>query len=68
MHLRALGPLGLAWTRVTVPATDVVRVQPGIRDFLRDRKHSLRRPLHEWDPGARACERRVPSSKACGST
>ncbi|MYK68177.1 MAG: DUF58 domain-containing protein [Gammaproteobacteria bacterium] len=50
MHLRALGPLGLAWTRVTVPATDVVRVQPGIRDFLRDRKHSLRRPLHEMGP------------------
>lgn len=50
MHLRALGPLGLAWTRVTVPATSVVRVQPGIRDFLRDRKHSLRRPLHEMGP------------------
>ncbi len=50
MHLRALGPLGLAWTRATVPATSVVRVQPGIRDFLRDRKHSLRRPLHEMGP------------------
>ena len=51
LHLRVLGPLGLAWTRVTVPARDVVRVQPGIRDFLRDRKkHSLRRPLHEMGP------------------
>ena len=50
LHLRALGPLGLAWTRVTVPASDVVRVQPGIRDFLRNRKHSLRRPLHEMGP------------------
>ena len=50
LHLRALGPLGMAWIRVTVPATDVVRVQPGIRGFLRDRKHSLRRPLQELGP------------------
>lgn len=50
LHLRALGPLGLAWKRVTLPANDVVRVQPGIRDFLRDRKHALRRPLHEMGP------------------
>ena len=32
------------------PASDVVRVQPGIRDFLRNRKHSLRRPLHAMGP------------------
>lgn len=50
LHLRALGPLGLAWLRVTVPANDVVRVQPGIRDFLREKKHSLRRPLQELGP------------------
>ena len=50
LHLRVLGPLGLAWLRSTVPARDVVRVQPGIGDFLRDRKHSLRRPLREMGP------------------
>ena len=50
LHLRTLGPLGLAWLRSTVPATDVVRVQPGIRDFLREKKHSVRRPLQEMGP------------------
>ncbi len=50
LHVRVLGPLGLAWTRVTVPARDVVRVQPGIGDFLRARKHDVRRPLREMGP------------------
>ncbi len=50
LHLRALGPLGLAWQRSTVSAKDVVRVQPGIRDFLREKKHSVRRPLQEMGP------------------
>ena len=50
LHLRVLGPLGLAWLRSTVPAKHVVRVQPGIRDFLREKKHSVRRPLQEMGP------------------
>ena len=50
IHLRTLGPLGLAWLRSTAPGTDVVRVQPGIRYFYREKKHSVRRPLHEMGP------------------
>ena len=50
IHLRTLGPLGLAWMRSTIHGTDRVRVQPGIRDYLREKKHSLRRPLHEMGP------------------
>ena len=51
IHLRTLSPLGLAWRRSTVPASQVLQVQPGVRDLLRDRSHAIRRRLRA--PGQR---------------
>ncbi len=51
IHLRTLSPLGLAWRRSTCEASDILQVQPGVRDLLRARSgHSLRRRLRTPGP------------------
>ena len=55
VHLRTLGPLGLAWLRTIVAREDVVRVQPGLSGFLRRKDLAVRRPLRE--PGLRRIRR-----------
>lgn len=47
LHLRVLGPLGLAWRPVRVERSDALSVQPGVREMRRLRllgiRHRLRR-------------------------
>ena len=51
IHLRTLSPLGLAWRRSSCEASDILQVQPGVRDLLRARSgHSLRRLLRTPGP------------------
>lgn len=55
IHVRTLGPLGLAWRRSVESAEQVVRVQPGLSGFLRRKDLAVRRPLRE--PGPRRIRR-----------
>ena len=55
IHVRTLGPMGLAWRRTVEPAEQVVRVQPGLSGFLRRKDLAVRRPLRE--PGPRRIRR-----------
>ena len=51
IHLRTLSPWGLAWRRSTVRASHTLRVQPGVRDLLRERSgHAIRRRLRTPGP------------------
>jgi uncharacterized protein (DUF58 family) len=55
IHLRLLGPLGLAWRRVRMARTDVITVQPGLLDLRRHRVLAL----HDRNvPGVRAVRER----------
>lgn len=45
IHVRALGPWGLAWKQAETACTDTIRVQPGIREFRRRASRAVRRPL-----------------------
>lgn len=59
IHVRALGPWGLAWCQATVPAVDTIRVQPGLEELKRRRLPGLRpelatvglRRLRRWGDG-----------------
>ncbi len=55
IHVRALGPRGLAWKQETTACTDTIRVQPGIREFRKRGPHAVRRPL--LDSGQRRIRR-----------
>ena len=50
IHIRTRSPLGLAWRRSTVAASNVLQVQPGVRDLLRDRGHAIHRRLRTPGP------------------
>lgn len=50
IHIRTLGPMGLAWRRSVEPAEQVVRVQPGLSGFLRRKDLAVLRPLREAGP------------------
>lgn len=50
VHMRSLGPLGLAWARATVPAEDTMRVQPGTVGRFQSTSHAVRRHLREAGP------------------
>jgi uncharacterized protein (DUF58 family) len=60
IHVRALGPWGLAWRPSTHPVEDVIRVQPGLDDLRRERLPGLRpelavtgpRRLRRWGEGS----------------
>lgn len=56
VHLRSLGPLGLAWARATVPTDDAMRVQPGAAGRLQSASHAVRHHLR--DAGPRPTRRR----------
>lgn len=45
IHLRSLGPMGLAWRREEVPARDRLRVLPGVQELRRERLPGLRPAL-----------------------
>ncbi len=45
VHLRRLGPLGLAWMQRVVPATAVVEVIPGLREIRSYRLLAMRQQL-----------------------
>jgi uncharacterized protein (DUF58 family) len=47
VHLRILGPLGLAWRQRRVPRSDELRVQPGVREVRQYRLLGLRNRLRE---------------------
>ncbi|HEX8691934.1 MAG TPA: DUF58 domain-containing protein [Longimicrobium sp.] len=47
VHLRILGPLGLAWRQRRVPRADALRVQPGVREVRQYRLLGLRNRLRE---------------------
>jgi uncharacterized protein (DUF58 family) len=47
VHLRVLGPLGLAWRQHRVPRRDPLRVQPGVLEVKRYRLLGLRNRLQE---------------------
>ena len=52
VHLRTLSPWGLAWRRSSVEVSDILQVQPGVRDLLRSRSgHAIHRRLRT--PGQR---------------
>ena len=50
IHLRTRSPWGLVWRRSSVPASDILQVQPGVRDLLRDRSHAIHRRLRTPGP------------------
>ncbi len=50
IHLRTRSPWGLAWRRSSVEASDILQVQPGVRDLLRDRSHAIHRRLRAPGP------------------
>jgi len=60
IHIRALGPWGLAWRPATHEVRDVLRVQPGLEDLKRARLPGLRpellaeglRRLRRWGEGS----------------
>jgi uncharacterized protein (DUF58 family) len=60
IHVRALGPWGLAWRAETHAVEDVLRVQPGLEDLKRERLPGLRpelvteglRRLRRWGEGS----------------
>lgn len=56
VHLRVLGPLGLAWRQRRVPREDAVRVQPGVAELRRYRLLGLHNRLR--DAGFRAVRQR----------
>jgi len=56
VHLRVLGPLGLAWRQRQVPRADALRVQPGVREVRQYRLLGLRNRLRE--AGFRAARQR----------
>lgn len=47
IHVRVLGPWGLAWRQGKTACADTIRVQPGIREFRKQASHAVRRPLAE---------------------
>lgn len=56
LHLRVLGPLGLAWRQRRIPREDAVRVQPGVAELRRYRLLGLHNRLRE--AGFRAVRQR----------
>ena len=56
VHLRVLGPLGLAWRQRRIPQEDAVRVQPGVAELRRYRLLGLHNRLR--DAGFRAVRQR----------
>lgn len=56
VHLRVMGPLGLAWRQRRVPREDAVRVQPGVAELRRYRLLGLHNRLR--DAGFRAVRQR----------
>ncbi len=56
VHLRVLGPLGLAWRQRRVKRADELRVQPGVREVHQFRLLGLRNRLRE--AGFRAVRQR----------
>ena len=51
IHLRTLSPWALAWRRSRTDARDILQVQPGVRDLLRDRSgYAIRRRLRTPGP------------------
>lgn len=50
VHVRSLGPWGLAWARTTVAAEDTLRVQPGAAGRFQSARHAVRRHLREAGP------------------
>ena len=50
VHMRSLGPLGLAWARTTMAAEETVRVQPGAAGRVQSARHAVRRHLREAGP------------------
>jgi uncharacterized protein (DUF58 family) len=56
LHLRVLGPLGLAWRQRRIPREDAVRVQPGVAELRRYRLLGLHNRLRE--AGFRAIRQR----------
>jgi len=55
IHVRSLGPWGLAWRQTRVDALDRVRVQPGIEELRKERLPGLRPDLAV--PGLRRTRR-----------
>jgi uncharacterized protein (DUF58 family) len=55
IHLRSLGPWGLAWRQTVVEAEDRVRVQPGMDELRKERLPGLR--LDPAAPGLRRIRR-----------
>lgn len=45
IHIRSLGPWGLAWRQTTLDTEDKVRVQPGIEELRQERLPALRPDL-----------------------
>jgi uncharacterized protein (DUF58 family) len=45
IHVRVLGPWGLAWKQVRVPASGTIKVQPGVDELRRQRLSGLRSRL-----------------------
>jgi uncharacterized protein (DUF58 family) len=56
VHLRVLGPLGLAWRQRRIPSENAVRVQPGVAELRRYRLLGLHNRLR--DAGFRAVRQR----------
>jgi uncharacterized protein (DUF58 family) len=56
LHLRVLGPLGLAWRQRVVPRQDPLRVQPGVAEVRRYRLLAMHNRLRE--AGFRAIRQR----------
>jgi len=55
IHIRSLGPWGLAWRQTIVAAEDRVRVQPGMEELRKERLPGLRPDLAA--PGPRRVQR-----------
>ena len=55
VHLRTLGPWGLAWRQTVVEGEDVLRVQPGMEELRKERLPGLRPAL--LAPGLRRMRR-----------
>jgi uncharacterized protein (DUF58 family) len=47
LHLRVMGPMGLAWTQRRIPRADPVRVIPGVLEVKRYRLLGMRNRLRE---------------------
>lgn len=51
IHLRTLSPWGLAWRRSSVERSDILQVQPGVRDLLREKSgYAIQRRLRTPGP------------------